>query len=217
MLLEGLRVAVVQVGKELAASGLVLGTWGNVSAREGDLVAITPSGLPYSALAPEDIVVVDLEGKTVEGKWRPSTELPLHLAIYRKRSDVGGIVHTHSVGSMTLAACRHPLPPFTEEQAQLIGGEVPVAAYAPPGTEELARAAIATLGEGKAVLLANHGLVGVGKTVEEALLTCQVVEKSAQIYLWARLLGGPVLLSEEEVRSLRENFLRNYGQKGAGG
>ncbi|ACX52101.1 class II aldolase/adducin family protein [Ammonifex degensii KC4] len=217
MLLEELRTAVVQVGKELAASGLVLGTWGNVSAREGDLVAITPSGLPYSALAPEDIVVVDLEGETVEGKWRPSTELPLHLAVYRKRPDVGGIVHTHSVGSMTLAACHHPLPPFTEEQAQLIGGRVPVAAYAPPGTEELAQAAVAALGEGKAVLLANHGLVGVGKTVEEALLTCQVVEKSAQIYLWACLLGGPVLLSEEEVRSLRENFLRNYGQKGAGG
>ncbi|MGO0122180.1 class II aldolase/adducin family protein [Desulfothermobacter acidiphilus] len=213
MRLEKLRAAVVRVGKDLVPTGMVLGTWGNVSAREGDVVAITPSGLPYDELTPADIILVDLQGNLVEGKWRPSTELHLHLTLYRRRSDLNAVVHTHSVASMALAASRHPLPPCTEEQAQILGGEVPVAAYAPPGTPELAQAAAAALGEGKAVLLAHHGLVGVGATLDEAWLVVQVVEKSAQIYLWSCLLGGPVPLAPEEVRSLRERFLRDYGQR----
>jgi L-fuculose-phosphate aldolase len=210
---------IIRVGQSLVTTGLVAGSWGNVSARLPGTkwVAITPSGSNYMSLSQEDLVVVDLQGAKVSG-GHPSSEMALHLAIYLERSDVQAIVHTHSVYASACAVARRPIPPIIEDLVQMAGGEVSVAAYALPGTHELAAAAVMGLGEKQAVLLANHGLVGCGSTLAEALLVCQLAEKAAQIFIFANQLGGAQLLSEEDVAIMHDIYLDEYRfrQKGEG-
>ncbi|MEW6173369.1 MAG: class II aldolase/adducin family protein [Bacillota bacterium] len=210
---EKAREQVARAGVRMARAGLVVGAWGNVSYRifHEDLAVITPSGIPYDSLQPRDIVVIDLEGNVVEGERKPSTESELHTAIYRARPDIFAIMHTHSVFATAMAVARMPIPPMVEDLAQLLGGEVPVAKYAPTGSRELAEAAVAALGRGNAVLLANHGMVGAGTTIDEAFNICQIVEKAAKIYLWASLVGTPVTLSAREALALRQEYLTAYG------
>jgi L-fuculose-phosphate aldolase len=211
----GMAGEIVATCRVMMSTGLVVGTWGNVSRRcSPESFQITPSGVPYSELLLEDLVVVDLQTGSCSGRLRPSTEAPLHAAIYRMRPDVGAIVHTHSPYAAVFAVNRAEIPPLMEEMAQLVGGIVRVARYAASGSAELAEGAVAALQDGAAVLLANHGLVGVGRTLKDALTVCQVVEKSAQVFLWARLSGTPHLLGEQEVLELRRGFLQNYGQPG---
>ncbi|HHV36031.1 MAG TPA: class II aldolase/adducin family protein [Syntrophomonadaceae bacterium] len=206
--------AVIETGKIIANSGLVSGTWGNISVRLSSLDSflITPSGVSYHDLTGDDLVMVDLQGKVMAGRLKPSSETPLHTAIYRARQDIKGIVHTHSSFASVFTVTRKPLPPVLEEMAQILGGEVRVASYAPAGTSELAAAAVSALGDRAAVLLANHGVVGVGRSLKEALLVCQVVEKGALVYLFSQLNGTPFLLSDQDVSALRNNFLESYGQ-----
>ncbi|WP_051276110.1 class II aldolase/adducin family protein [Desulfovirgula thermocuniculi] len=212
---EKYKEQVFKMAQRMATSGLVTGTWGNLSARvpREDLVVITPSGVPYFLLQPRDMVVLDLEGRVVEGEKRPSTESRLHLAIYRARPDVFAVMHTHSVFASALAVARRPIPPILEDLAQVVGDGVPVAAYARAGTEELARAAVEALGNRGAVLLANHGMVGVGRNLEEAFMVCQIVEKSAKVYLWAELIGQAAVLPAEEVEALRSCYLDEYSRE----
>ena len=206
---------VLAVGRELIRSGLVSGTWGNISVRLSceDAFLITPSGIPYDDLTVDDLVSVDLCGEIRAGTLNPSSETPLHAAIYRARTDVQGIVHTHSPYASVFAVTHKELPPILEEMAQLLGGVVRVAPYTPAGTGELGAAAVDALGDKSAVFLANHGVVGVGRTLKEALLICQVVEKGALTYLFSQCMGTPHLLNDEDVRELRENFIENYGQR----
>ncbi|HHY29616.1 MAG TPA: class II aldolase/adducin family protein [Syntrophaceticus sp.] len=206
--------AVLETGKIIINSGLVSGTWGNISVRlsNPDSFLITPSGVPYHELTAEDLVIIDLQGEVLAGRLKPSSETPLHAAIYRARQDINGIVHTHSSYASVFTVTRKPLPPVLEEMAQLLGGDVRVAPYAPAGTDELAAAAVSALGDRAAVLLANHGVVGVGRSLREALLVCQVVEKGALVYLFSQLNGTPFLLSDHDVSVLRNNFLESYGQ-----
>lgn len=213
---EKYKEKVYKTGLRMAASGLVTGTWGNLSARvpRENLVVITPSGLPYAGLQAADMVVMDLDGRVVEGERRPSTEYRLHLAVYRARGDVHAVMHTHSVFASALAVARRPIPPILEDLAQVVGGEVAVARYARAGTDELAAAAVEALGRRGAVLLANHGVVGVGRDLEEALMVCQIVEKSAKVFVWADMVGQPAVLSAEEVTALRDCYLNDYGQPG---
>ncbi len=213
---EKTKEQVLKIAARMASAGLVTGAWGNVSARvPGEhLYVITPSGIPYDAMDKMDLVVVDGGGQVMEGERRPSTEIKLHLAIYRARDDAGAVMHTHSVFASALAVAGKPLPPVLEDQVQLAGGEVPVARYARAGTGNLAAAAVEALGQANAVLLANHGLVGLGRSVEEAYQVCLVVEKAAQVYAWASLLGGAAVIPPDEVRALREMFLTSYGQPG---
>lgn len=219
LLAERLREQVARAGVKMAQAGLVVGTWGNVSSRVSreDLVVITPSGMPYDSLQPPDIVVVDLKGNVVDGERRPSMELGLHLAIYHARPDVRAVMHTHSVFASAMAVARLPIPAIVEDVAQIVGGAVPVADYAPAGSRELAERAVAALGQRNAVLLANHGLVGVGADLEEAFNVCQIVEKAAQVYLWASLAGTPVALDETQIATLRREYITSYGQKQAEG
>ncbi|AQS59445.1 class II aldolase/adducin family protein [Desulforamulus ferrireducens] len=208
------RQQVAELGKKMLAGGLVAGTWGNISARvpQSDVVVITPSGMDYTKLRPSDIVVLDLTGKVLEGEHKPSSEAPLHLAIYRSRSDVAGVVHTHSEAATAFAVVREPIPPVVEDAAMLVGGAVAVAEYALPGTEELAKNVVTALGNRYAVLMANHGLVGVGRHVEEAFTVCQVVEKAAKIYALARNLGEPQIIPEQDVLTLSQVYRHSYGQ-----
>lgn len=213
---EEAKRAVVETGQRILTSGLVVGTWGNVSARvpgEPELVAITPSGMDYMALTEEDIVLLDLSGNLVEGRRKPSIEVPLHLAVYQARPEVNGVVHVHSVYATAWAAARQTVPGALEDLVQIVGGEVRVSRYALPGTRELAQYAVEALENRMAALLANHGLIALGRDLPEALKTCQVVEKAAQALLYAKLLGGWVELSRQDIAAMREFFLHSYGQR----
>lgn len=211
---EKAKDLVLKTGTKMVGAGLVIGTWGNISQRvkKENLVVITPSGMPYGCLKMVDIVVMDMEGRVVEGERRPSTEYLMHLEIYKRRWDLNAVVHTHSIYASSLAVAKEPIPPILEDMVQLVGGEVPVAEYARAGTKELARAAAEKIVRSNAVLLANHGVVGVGKNLEEALMVCLIVEKAAQIYILAKSIGHPYIIPKDEVAELREVFLGNYGQ-----
>lgn len=210
-----LKKKVLEVGRKIIQSGLVAGTWGNISAwdcsRKG--YWITPTGMDYLSLLEEDLVLLSLVNKVLEGKRKPSSEYLLHTAIYQSRPDIQGIVHTHSAYATAHSVSRVTLPGLVEDLVMIVGGEVEVAEYHLPGTVQLAQAAVSTLRDKNAVFLANHGLVGVGNSLEEALKVCQVVEKSAQIHVMSRLLGTPVPLSQEDINHMRNAYLNNYGQR----
>jgi len=212
---EEIKEQVLAIGASMAAAGLVTGAWGNISARlPGEsLYVITPSGIPYDVIGKTDLVVVDDAGRIIEGDRKPSTELLLHTAIYSAFSQVGAIVHSHSIYASALAVAGKTLPAILEDQVQLVGGAVPVARYARAGTADLAVASVEALGQSKAFLLANHGLVGVGRTVAEAYQVCQIVEKTAQVYIFAQFIGQAVIIPPEDVAAVRESYLTGYGQK----
>lgn len=209
------RKTVLDCAREIYKSGMVTGTWGNVSARAENrgLIVITPSGMDYNLLEPQDMVLLNFTSEVVEGQYRPSVETPIHLGIYQQRPDVNAVVHVHSPYAVAFAVARRNIPVILEETAQVVGHEIEVAAYAHCGTQTLADNVIQALGsEKKAVLLANHGLVAVGKDIAEALKVCYIVEKTAIIALHATTLGSVNTLSDEDVVILNQNF-KSYGQK----
>ena len=211
--LTQLRQAVVEAGRQMFERGLVAGTWGNISIRSdsGDQIAVTPSGRPYTELQPADIVLVSPDGHLLAGQ-RPSSELPLHLAIYAARPDVFAVVHTHSIYATACAVARETIPPCLEEMVQAVGGGVKVAEYALPGTAELARNAVQALADRTAVLLANHGAVACGPNLSETLLIAELVEKAAQIHAIAAQFGGARRLGEEDIRLMRRFYVESYRQ-----
>lgn len=204
---------IIEIGKIMFNEGLVASTWGNISIKFEDSIYITPSGMEYNFLEPNDIVVTDLEGNIKEGKRKPSSEMNLHLEIYKRRKDVGAIVHTHSLYASSYAVARKPIKPLIEDMAQVIGGEVSVASYALPGSYELAKNSADALSDKGAVLLANHGVVGVGVDINEAYKACLLVEKTAHIGIASMSLGMPHSLSDEDVKWMRNAYLTVYGQK----
>ena len=206
----------MDAARRMSRLGLVASTWGNVSARvpATALAVITPSGVEYEALDEGMLCVVNVStGALVDGLLRPSSELPMHLAIYRAREDVGGIVHTHSVYATAHSVLRVALPPIVEDLAQAVGGPVECAEHARAGTKDLADAVVRGLGDRGAVLMASHGLVGVGRAVDDALRVCLVVEQGARIYSAARALGEPVSLPPGEVHTLHREYQASYGQR----
>lgn len=211
---QSLREEVARVARNISVSGLVTGTSGNVSARtpEGD-VLVTPSGLDYALIEPEDVVLVDPEGRVLEGSLEPSSEMPMHSGIYRSKSQVGGIVHTHARFSTTLACLGWEIPPVHYMLAALSGeGRVPLAPFATYGTEELARYAVDALGDSHhACLLQNHGTIAVGGTASEAYSRTEILEEMAEVYYRARLAGEPVLLTPEQINEASSK-LSSYGQ-----
>ena len=208
------RQSVVEAGRSMSAQGLVAGTWGNLSLRCGEsgFIAITPSGRPYNEITATDITVVDSEGRTIEG-CNPSSEMPLHLAIYKARPDVRAIAHTHSLYATACAVAGVSIPPCLEELVQAVGGGVEVAAYALPGTAELAGSVVAALGGRSAALMSNHGVVACGPSLREALLVAQLVEKAAQIHSIAVQLGGFRRLSDDDIDIMRKFYREKYMQR----
>lgn len=209
-----IRKEVVEKGIKMLLTNLTVGTWGNISCRVPgeDYIAITPSGMSYDTLVPEDIVVLDLRGNTISGTRKPSIEVPLHLAIYNAREDVQAIVHTHSAYATAMAVARREIPGAIEDLVQIVGGNVRVNEYALPGTEQLGINTVKAMEGRNAVLLANHGMLGAGRNLEEAFRVCQVVEKSAQVTLLAQLMGGVVELSQDDIDGMRNCYLQGYGQ-----
>ena len=214
MKLEAQRVAVAAFGKKMLAAGLTTGTGGNLSVRDPDtgLIALTPSGVEYPVMAAADVVVVDLKGAVVEGEKKPSSESGFHLALYRKRPDIGAVVHTHSVYATTLACLHWEIPPV-HYLIGFAGKQVPLAPYATFGTEALARSVAEGIGAGNAVLLANHGLVAVGADLPAAFACAEEIELVARIYYQARCAGIPQLIDDAEMDRVIEKF-KTYGKSG---
>ncbi len=185
--------AVLGAVRELVARGLVEGTSGNVSARRPDgTVCVTPASVPYGTMTAGDLVVVDCQGTLVAGRWPASSELALHLACYAAFPEIAGVVHCHAVHASMFAVARRPLPAAVDEVAMVVGGDVAVAEYAPSGSAELGRHAVRHLADRGAVLLANHGMVAVGRSPADAMHVTAVVERTARIVAGAVALGGPV-------------------------
>lgn len=210
-----IKAEVLHIGHALLDKGLVAGTWGNISARipETPFIAVTPSGKNYHDITVDDIVIVDITGAVIEGQFKPSSELPLHLAVYQSRIDIQAIVHTHSVFASACAVARKSIPPIIEDLVQLTGGSVDVATYALPGTDFLAQNVVRTLGNKNAVLMANHGVVGCGQTLPEAMMSCELVEKAAQIYIYANQIGGAQILSNDDIDVMHKFYIEHYRQR----
>lgn len=204
------RRSVREFGEQLLEQNLTTGAGGNVSARDGDHVAISPSGVPYPEITAETVPVVTVNGEQVAGDLAPSSETPMHTSIYRARDDIGGIVHTHSPFASTFAALGREIPP-SHYLVAMAGPKIPVAGYAPPGTEELASYAVDTLSEEySACLLKNHGVMAVGETLGDAFETALMVEYCAQIHYQASAIGEPEQLTDEQMATLGEVF-ESYG------
>jgi len=210
------RKEIIDASNMLIKNELVIGTWGNISVRivGEDLVAITPTGVDYDKLIPENIPIVDLEGNLIDGNMKPSSEMPLHLEIYKSRSDVNAIIHTHSVHCTALAIARKPLPAVCEDLVQVAGGAVNVSDFRLPGATDLGQVVLKALKDRQAVLMANHGLLSAGMTLKETLKIAMICEKSAQATLLAANIGGAVEIDESDWGYMRDYYLNKYGQKG---
>jgi L-fuculose-phosphate aldolase len=215
VLLADQRSAVVRACHELLATGLVRGTSGNVSVRDpaSGTIAITASGLAYPGMRDSDVAVLGPDGAKLDGALEPSSELALHLGVYRARPDVGAVVHTHSMFATTFAVLGEPIPPVHYLIVRA-GEAVPVAPYARYGTAELAESCVRTLGAGFAVLLANHGVVAVGADLGAAMAVAEAVEYTAELAWRARQLGVPQLLDAGQLAAVRTAFA-GYGQPAA--
>ena len=190
--------AVLEAAQAMYAKGLVEGTAGNVSGRVGDgTFCLTPSSLGYEAMRASDLIFVDAGGDVVAGDGHPSSEKALHLACYRQWSEVGGVVHCHPLYASMFAVARQTIPAAIEEVVIYIGGDVEVCDYHLTGSDELGEAVAAELGRRSAVLMANHGLVTVGRDPADALHAALVVERTAHIVWGARLLGTPGSVPEK--------------------
>ena len=209
-----LRAAIVRVAQAMDRAGFAPSKSGNVSARLADGLLITPSGLPYAATTPDDLVTLDLDGGVREGGRKPSSEWPFHIAIYRARPDAGAIVHTHSPRATALSCARRALPAFHYMIALCGGADVRCADYATFGSPELAANAVRALEGRKAALLANHGVIALGATLEGAYAVAAEVENLAGQYLDLLAAGlEPVILDAEEMARVAERFA-GYGKVG---
>src|SRR4051794_27275468 len=210
VLLEAERGQVADVSRQLAAEGLVLGTSGNVSARSGAQVAVTPTGAVLADLEPEQVTVVDLDGRHVDGELAPTSEVELHLGIYR-RYDAGAVVHTHSPMATTLSCVLDEVPCVHYGMLQL-GGPVPVAPYETFGTPELASVVLDALEGRRAALMANHGAIVHAGDAAEALELSLLLEWACSVYWRAAAIGEPRALGEAERQAVVEAALaRGYG------
>lgn len=213
MLLQAEREQVVEYGKLMSSSGLSKGTSGNISVynAEKELMAISPSGVGYFETTPEDVVVMDLRGNIVDGNKKPSSEWELHTIFYVNKPDARAVVHTHSTYCTTFACLNQPIRALH----YVIGGAgtaaVACAPYRTFGTQELADVAIESCGNGKAVLLANHGLLTCGPNLGKAFGLAVNMEFCAEMQYRAMCVGEPVVLSDEEMDRVMEKF-KTYGQ-----
>ena len=213
-MLENLREELWRLHMELPKNDLVRWTGGNVSAldKESGLVAIKPSGIRYEALRPEHMVIVDLDGRIVEGNLKPSSDTASHLYIYRHRPDVGGIVHTHSPYATAFAAVNKPIPVYLTAMADEFGGPIPCGGFALIGGEEIGKIVVESIGSSPAVLLKNHGVFTIGRTAETAVKAAVMVEDVARTVWLALQIGQPEEIPQEDVDKLHYRYTHVYGQ-----
>ena len=213
MILQKERQLIVEYGKKLITHGLTKGTGGNISIynKEEGLMAISPGGMDYFLTKPENVAVMDLEGNQIEGDKKPSSEYFMHRIFYRDRDDVGAVVHAHSTYSATLASLHWGIEPV-HYLIGYAGKDVRCAPYELFGTEKLAQAALKAMEDRNACLLANHGLLAVGGTVDYAFDAAEEIEFVAELYYKAKCVGEPIPLKSEEMDEFLEKF-KPYGKK----
>jgi len=211
MKLKEVRSQIVEYGKKMHYSSLVSGTWGNISIRDKDtgLIAVTPTSMDYEKLSPEEVPVLDENGKLIEGEYPPSSETPMHTLIYRKRKDIFAIVHTHSKFATAFSVACKEIPVVIVDLALFIGGSVKVAQFKRPGTVELGEEVIRVLdiSGSNSVLLQNHGTLTVGSSIKKVFSGATAVEDAAEVYYYAKALGNYTVVPEEDVDFLSKLIL----------
>jgi len=206
-----LRAALAETARQSARQGLNPGSSGNVSVRLSGGFLVTPSGLPNDTLQAVQMVAVDMEGRS-NGKLKPSSEWRIHRDIYRARPEVHAVVHAHSPSAVSLACLRHDIPSFHYMIAAAGGKDIRCAGYATFGTQALSDNVLAALQDRRACLMANHGLVATGASLDATLSLAMEVEELCAQYWRASLMGEPVLLDDAEMDEVLERF-RHYGQR----
>src|SRR5574338_824362 len=214
MLLESIRNELVKLHLLLPKSNLVTWTSGNVSIRDAEsgLVSIKPSGGMYEDLTAEDMVVLDLDGKVVEGSKKPSSDTASHLYIYRHRPDVFGVVHTHSPYATAFAAIGKPIPVYLTAQADEFGGPIPCGGFALIGGEEIGKVVVESIGSSPAIILKNHGVFTIGPSGKGAVKAAIMVEDVARTIWLAKQLGEPDEIPADMVEKLHYRYTHEYGQ-----
>jgi len=214
MYLDQLREEVCRLNLELPRNNLVAWTSGNVSGRDPEtgIVVIKPSGVPYDELTPDNMVVVDLDGKVIEGQLRPSSDTFAHVYVYRHRPEIHGVVHTHSTFATAWAAVGKPIPAVLTAISDEFGGPIPVGAYAKIGGDEIGKEIIRSIGSSPAILMKNHGVFTIGKTPGEAVKAAVMVEDVARTVFYAMQLGQPDEIPPDEVERAHRRYLDEYGQ-----
>jgi len=213
-MLKRLKEELVQLHLELPRNNLVMWTGGNVSARDAEsgLVVIKPSGIRYEDLRPKDMVVLDVEGKIVEGDRKPSSDTYSHLYIYKHRPEAGGVVHTHSRYATAFAAVGKAIPCVLTAIADEFGGPIPCGGFALIGDDAIGKVVVESLGKSPAVLLKNHGVFTVGKNAASAVKAAVMTEDVAATVWMAMQIGTPDVIPQEDVQKLHQRYTTVYGQ-----
>lgn len=214
MLLEPIRHDLVKLNQELPKNHLVTWTSGNVSIRDPETgyIAIKPSGVMFEDLTAEDMVVLDLDGKVIEGKRKPSSDTASHLYIYRARPDVYGVVHTHSNYATAFAAIGKPIPVYLTAQADEFGGPIPCGGFALIGGEEIGKEVVKCIDSSPAIIMKNHGVFTIGPSGKAAVKAAIMVEDVARTIWLARQLGEPDEIPADMVARLHYRYTHDYGQ-----
>ncbi len=206
------KKAVLEAAQQMVREGLVVGTMGNVSMRftgpdDRELLAITPSGRYYDSLGLDDIIIINGDGERIEGDSTPSMETMLHIGIYKARKKVNAIIHFHPVFGSVLSVAGIEIPAILDDQVVCLGGDIKVAGYALSDRRELVQNVVSALGPRNAVILANHGALSVGRDMKEAFTNCQMLEKTAKIYVYV-LSAGKLNLLPAEALDVEQAFFR---------
>ncbi|MHA1410863.1 MAG: class II aldolase/adducin family protein [Candidatus Odinarchaeia archaeon] len=198
-----LRQKIIEIQRKLLEKNLVVGPAGNISCRtpEENTFLITPSSIPRNEITPSDILLIDGDGKVLDGSLNPSREYQMHLAIYDKEEDAGAVIHSHPPYSTVLSIVGRIIPPLTDEFVVFVGKSVNISDYAVSGSSALAKNVAEKIGDNRAILLANHGLLCYGKDLEDALFISQLVEETAKIYVHALAIGEPKALPDDVVEA----------------
>lgn len=214
-MLEELKREVCEANRSLPARGLVTMTSGNVSGRDPatNLVAIKPSGVSFEDLTAEAMVVVDLAGRVIEGRYRPSVDAISHLVIYRGMPQVNAVIHTHSNYATAFAACGMAIPSYLTALGDEFGGPIPCGRYAKIGGEEVGQSVVEAIGSSTACLVQNHGAFAVGPTVAAAMKSAVMAEDIAKTTWLAMQLGRPIEIPVKEMRRLYDVYHGKYGQR----
>jgi L-fuculose-phosphate aldolase len=210
-----LRQELVRFAKQMISTGLVRGTSGNISVREPGAASclITPSGVDYDTMKPQDLVVVGLDGEQDMAQPKPSVDTPVHLAIYRARPDVSACIHTHSLYAAAFSTVGREIPALITESAGYIGGPVRVMDYVPPASPDTGDQVAAGLRNDRSVLLPNHGVIAVGESLKKAFGAAMAVEESAHVAFIALQLGTPKPVPDGEVDRMHDFIHHKYGQR----
>jgi L-ribulose-5-phosphate 4-epimerase len=213
-MLEQLKEQLVQLHMELPKYNLVVWTGGNVSARDpgSGLVVIKASGIRYEEMRPEHMVVMDMDGKVVEGGFKPSSDVYSHLYIYTHRPDVGGVVHTHSRYATAFAAVGKSIPCVLTAMGDEFGGEIPCGGFALIGDDAIGKVVVESIGKSPAVLLKNHGVFAIGKNAKAAVKAAVMTEDAAATVWMALQIGKPDIIPQEDVDKLHDRYMNVYGQ-----